>query len=187
MPIGSLSVYPEIIRLTLLNNPKSVLDVGIGYGINGAGIRNWFNDATKRSIKIVGIEPWKGYENPNWKHYDHIVNQSLENIFGLVTEPFIIDKFNVILCTDVCEHWKREDIEQNINTLKSWLAPNGVILMSTPAIWIEQGEYEGNTYETHHVLWDRKLFEKYGFTVLRDEKYSDPLGHKMLLAEFINR
>ena len=183
MPIGSLSVYPEIIRLTLLNNPKSVLDVGIGYGINGAGIRNWFNDATKRDIEIIGIEPWVKYNNANWDHYDSLYNYPLEEM----QPAMFVGLFNVIICTDVCEHWKREDIEPNINKLKSWLAPNGVILMSTPAIWIEQGEYEGNTYETHHVLWDRKLFEKYGFTVLRDEKYSDPLGHKMLLAEFINR
>lgn len=163
-----------------MNNPKSVLDVGIGYGINGAGIRNWFNDATKRTIKIIGIEPWYYYKNPNWGHYNCVVEQPLE-------EVQFEGKFNVIICTDVCEHWRREDIEPNINKLKSWLAPNGVILMSTPAIWIEQGEYEGNAYETHHVLWDKKLFEKYGFTVLRDENYSDPLGHKMLLAEFINR
>lgn len=180
MPVGSLSVYPEIIRLTLLNNPKKVLDVGIGYGMNGAGIRNWFNDAVDRQIVLHGIEPFSDYDNPLWECYDMIQTCTL-------LDYEIREKYDVIICTDVCEHWPKDEIEDNINKLKLLLEPNGVILMSTPAIWIEQGAYKGNDLETHHVLWGREMFERYGFNVIRDLSYNDPYGHRMLIAEYLNR
>lgn len=183
MPLGSLSVFPEIIRLALLNNPKKILDVGIGYGVNGAGIRNWFNDATKRNIELVGIEPHEAYRNPNWDHYDAVMLQSLEetNVVQMV------GYYDLIICTDVCEHWTLHLVEPNVNKLKSWLKPDGVILMSTPAVWIEQGAYEGNEYERHHTMWTHELFQRHGFTVLRDATYQDPLGHCMFIAEYLNR
>lgn len=182
MPIGSLSIYPEIIRLTILNNPKTILDVGIGFGMNGAGIRNWYNSqAVKKQTVIIGLEPWDEYCNPLWQMYDSVLREPLQRVKKLT------HKFDVILCTDVCEHWADDEIEPNVNKLKSWLNPNGVILMSTPAIWIEQGAWEGNEYERHKSFWTRQRFESLGFNVLRDENYNDPFGHKMLLAEYINK
>lgn len=182
MPIGSLSIFPEIIRLTILNNPKKILEVGIGYGINGAGIRNWYNsDVKKRETLLIGIEAWDEYNNPLWQLYDSVIREPIQNVKKLTY------KFNVIIMTDVLEHFTDEDAVRVIDKLKSWLEPNGVILISTPAIWIEQGAWEGNEYETHRSFWTRQKLEALGFTVLRDENYSDPLGHKMLLAEYLNK
>jgi SAM-dependent methyltransferase len=182
MPIGSLSIFPEIIRLTILNNPKKILEVGIGYGINGAGIRNWYNsDVKKRETLLIGIEAWDDYCNPLWDLYDSVIREPIQNVKKLTY------KFDVIIMTDVLEHFTDEDALLVIDKLKSWLTPNGVILISTPAIWIPQEAWEGNEYETHRSFWTREKLEALGFNVLRDEKYQDPLGHKMLLAEYLNK
>jgi SAM-dependent methyltransferase len=182
MPIGSLSIFPEIIRLTILNNPKKILEVGIGYGINGAGIRNWYNsDVKKRETLLIGIEAWDEYANPLWDLYDSVLRVPIQEVKKLTY------KFDVIIMTDVLEHFTDEDALLVIDKLKSWLTPNGVILISTPAIWIEQGAWEGNEYETHRSFWTRQKLEALGFNVLRDEKYQDPLGHCMLLAEYLNK
>jgi SAM-dependent methyltransferase len=182
MPIGSLSIFPEIIRLTILNAPKKILEVGIGYGINGAGIRNWYNsDVVKKKTTLIGIEPWDNYCNPLWDLYDSVIREPIQNVKKLTY------KFDVIIMTDVLEHFTDEDALQVIDKLKSWLTPNGVILISTPAIWIPQEAWEGNEYETHRSFWTREKLEALGFNVLRDENYNDPLGHCMLLAEYLNR
>jgi SAM-dependent methyltransferase len=195
MPIGSLSIFPEIIRLTILNNPKKILEVGIGYGINGAGIRNWYNsDVIKRETVIVGIEAHMGYENPLWDCYNWVVEGDVTKMDYVPWYKMVSGKhastpatFDVIIMTDVLEHFTDEDALQVIDKLKSWLTPNGVILISTPAIWIPQGAWEGNEYETHRSFWTRQKLEALGFNVLRDENYNDPLGHCMLLAEYLNR
>jgi SAM-dependent methyltransferase len=195
MPIGSLSIFPEIVRLTILNAPKKILEVGIGYGINGAGIRNWYNsDVIKRETVIVGIEAHMGYENPLWDCYNWVVEGDVTKMdyvpwYKAVTGKRVSEPatFDVIIMTDVLEHFTDEDAVQVIEKLKSWLTPNGVILISTPAIWIPQEAWEGNEYETHRSFWTRQKLEALGFFAIRDEKYNDPYGHKMLLAEYINK
>ena len=180
MPIGSLSVFSEVIRIVILNAPKKVLDVGVGYGINGAAIRNWMLDAVAKEIKIDGLEPFKKYNNPLWKCYDKVINEPLETVE-------IKEKYNVIVCTDVCEHWKPEDITGNLEKLKSLLTPSGVLLLSTPAIWIEQGAVNGNDYEIHKSRWDVNMLIDYGFHIVRDGNFIDSHRHIMIIAEYINK
>jgi SAM-dependent methyltransferase len=195
MPIGSLSIFPEIIRLTILNAPKKILEVGIGYGINGAGIRNWYNsDVKKRETVIIGIEAFPDYRNPLWDMYDAVYLEDVRRMDKIPykqyregKKPATFEQFDVIVMTDVLEHFTDEDALVVIDKLKSWLTPNGVILISTPAIWIPQEAWEGNEYETHRSFWTRGKLEALGFNVLRDEKYNDPYGHCMLLAEYLNR
>lgn len=174
MPIGSLSVYPEIIRLVLLNNPKSILDLGIGYGMNGAGIRNWYS----KDVELVGVEGWPSYMNPMWDMYSTIHIAKIEDY--IKTDK----KFDFIIMTDVIEHFALLDGIKVIERLKEMLNPKGALIISTPAIEIEQGAWGGNELETHRSVWDGLTFNGVGMTVIRGAepcKY----GHLMYIAEYI--
>lgn len=176
MPIGSLSVYPEIIRLVLLNNPKSILDLGIGNGMNGAGIRNWYS----KDIELVGVEGWAKYVNPMWNMYSAIHIAKIEDY--IQTDK----KFDFIIMTDVIEHFTLYDGFKVIERLKQMLNPKGVLIISTPAIEIEQGAYMGNELETHRSVWDEECFAEAGMTVIRG-KEPCKYGHLMYIAEYIQQ
>jgi len=176
MPVGSLSVYPEIVRLVLLNNPKRILDLGIGNGMNGAGIRNWYG----WECELIGVDGWEGYCNGMWDVYSKVFVMNIEEYIKKD------EKFDFIVMTDVIEHFNLIDGYGLINRLKEMLNPNGVLLISTPAIWFEQGAYMGNELERHRSFWTNANFEECGMTPIGN---GDPCnyGHKMILAEYLNR
>ena len=71
--VDDCASFRDIMRHVLMNNPKSILDLGIGHGINGAGIRNWLNVGVKSNYKdttVIGVEGFKDYESPLWGCYD---------------------------------------------------------------------------------------------------------------------
>lgn len=171
MPVGSLNIFPEIIRIALLNNPKKVLDVGVGYGINGAGIRNWFSDVHKREIQLTGIEVFEPYKNPLWQVYDELRNDDIRDVE--------LEQYDVIIMTDVIEHFSKEDGKRVVEKLKRALNPKGVLLISTPATWFEQGAWGGNEHEIHRSLWSIDEFVKMGFAIIQEQP--------MILAEYINK
>lgn len=176
MPIGSLSVYPEIIRLVLLNNPKRILDLGIGNGMNGAGIRNWYS----KDIELIGVEGWAKYNNPLWDVYDKVILTDIEEYIQRD------EKFDFIIMTDVIEHFDLGVGYTIIERLKDMLTPNGVLIISTPAIEIEQGAYMGNEFERHRSAWNEQDFANVGMTVIRG-KEPCKYGHLMYIAEYLNK
>lgn len=173
MPVGSLSVYPEIVRLVLLNNPKRILDLGIGNGMNGAGIRNWYG----WEAELIGVEGFEQYCNGMWDVYSKVI---VTDIKDYIKQD---EKFDFIVMSDVIEHFMMEDAINVISRLKEMLTPKGVLLITTPAIWFEQGAYMGNEFERHRSFWTKENFEELGFAIIG----TDPCnyGHKMLIAEFL--
>lgn len=177
MPFGSYSCLADIIHLTSLNNPNSVLDLGIGNGMNGAAIRNYCG----KHVRLVGVEVFEKYRNEIWEVYNRIYTTTIEDYLN-TTDEF----FEVILMTDVIEHFEVDEAVSVINRLKARLKPNGALFISTPSVWIEQGAAHGNEYETHRSLWREDMFERLGFTIVRKGtpcKY----GHMMIIGEYLNK
>lgn len=175
MPFGSHSVLADITHLICLNNANSLLDVGIGNGINGAIYRNY----SGFDRKLDGIEVFEQYRNPIWGVYDkvHVVD---------VREHETDQRYNLIIMTDVLEHFTVEDGKKVLDKLKGWLTPRGVLIVSTPAIWIEQGAACGNIHETHRSLWTVEMMSASGLRVIRTGKPCK-YGHMMLIGEYTNR
>ena len=143
--------------------------------MNGAMVRNYCG--FDRSL--VGVEAFKDYDNPMWDLYDAIFNVPIE-------EYNPEKKFDCILCTDVIEHFTKEEGRNQIDRWKGWLNPKGGLFISTPSVWIEQGAAGGNKYETHRSLWTEYDFIHKGFTIYRDKKPCK-YGHMMIVAEYLNR
>jgi len=177
MPFGSYSCLADIIHLVSLNNPGSVLDLGIGNGMNGAAVRNYCG----KHVRLVGVEAWGNYNNPLWDLYNKVHINTIEEYLNKSDEFF-----EVILMTDVLEHFDMITGLWVIEKLKKRLTPKGCLLISTPAVWIEQGAAHGNKWEQHKSLWHEMDFQKIGMTIVRNGsecKY----GHRMIIAEYLNR
>lgn len=175
MPFGSHSVLADITHLICLNNAKSMLDVGMGNGINGAVYKNY----SGYDRRLVGVEVFENYRNPIWGVYNDV-------IIGDIRDVVIDEKFDLIIMTDVLEHFTVEDGILVIAKLKALLNRNGALLISTPGVWIVQGAAHGNIHETHLSLWDEAMMMEVGLTVIRTSapcKY----GHRMIIGEYINR
>lgn len=176
MPFGSHSVFAQVINQLAIRQPKSVLDLGIGYGINGAGVRNWLDHGYEPyRTRLVGVEAFPKYRSPLWNCYNTIHEITIHDYLAI--EP--VELFDCILMTDVIEHFTKKEGIELLSKLKNILTPSGVLLVSTPAVWIKQGAVHGNEHETHKSLWYPYDFRDY--ELLMDGE-TDKSGHKMLLA-----
>lgn len=178
MPIGSWSAYTQIIKGILATNPDSVLDIGVGFGMNGCGVRNWLDLGVKFKTRLIGIEAFPKYMNPAWDLYDRvIIGDALQIIDTL-------EDFDLILMTDVIEHFEKDAGIILLEKLKG-KCRKGVIV-STPGLWIEQGDAYGNAYETHRSLWTAEDFTAQGFGIVMDGSLDDN-GHMMIVADYIKK
>jgi len=185
MPIGSSMVIPYIVE-QLYPPPGAVLDVGIGYGMNGALVRQYsFGGQEMNRYKqqfLLGIEPFEKYRTPLWDVYNDV--DSIDLGLWLTPANLELRLWNLILMTDVIEHFEKEEGVQRLEQLIARLAPGGKLLVSTPAIWIEQGAAYGNEYERHRSLWDCDDFRKLGFKIAWDG--TPQRGQMMIVAVYKN-
>lgn len=170
MPYGSISAYRETMRELMLMKPKTVLDLGIGYGINGAGVKNWIDDVKM----VVGVEAFTDYKNPMWGCYDMIHPSTIQ--YYLENSSLT---FDAIVMTDVIEHFDKEEGFEVIEKCKKRLNEGGKFIISTPGVFIEQGAAYGNEFETHRSLWNVSDFN--GFRIVKDGTLDDIL-HQMIVA-----
>lgn len=176
MPIGNYSAFIDILRIAIINKPKMVLDCGIGKGILAAAIRNWVDDSTHKTI-IHGVEGFAAYRNKLWGNYDNVEIANLKT-----WQPE--NKYNLIVLSDVIEHLTKFEGRQLIAKLKDALQTNGVLVISTPNEWIEQGAVYGNELEIHKSQWTIHDFKD--FYIVNDGE-PDKWGNKQLVMEFIKK
>lgn len=152
MPTSWYETIPTILNKVLIEKPDSILDVGIGFGKYGVLLREALDISFKRyekrdwSIKIDGIEAFKGYQNPIHEYiYDKIYYDTVENVLPA------LHRYDVILLIDVLEHFEKEEGRALLQVLLPHA--NKAILISTPVNPDHQEEYNGNTYEAHKSRW----------------------------------
>lgn len=173
MPISSYAIIPDVIRELEKKQPETVLDLGIGNGMYGALIRNYFPN-----VHITGVEAWEDYENHLWNVYNEVY---VQDIASYLTEDGLYD---VVIMTDVIEHFTKEDGYDVIEAMKSKLKRGGLLLISTPAIFVEQGAVGGNEFERHRSLWTPEDLPE--FDQLRTE-IPDKYSAYMFLYKFTKK
>lgn len=140
---------PSIISVFLEELPKiefkTILDIGIGYGLYGALIRNYYE------TKIIeGVEKEKRYDNALWGVYDKIYIGDIRN--------FTLKKYDLILLIDVIEHLTKKDGKALLARMEK-LSKN--IFISTPLEFSQNTGWEDFPSEKHKSLWTMDDFKGY--------------------------
>jgi len=154
----NISYNIELIRKI---NPKSILDIGVGFGRWGILYREFleiwddgrYNCDWLRTID--GVEIYPGYVQEYHKYfYDTIyINNALDFLKSLDRE------YNLINFGDVIEHMDRKIGEEIIDLA---LSKSRYVLITIPIgkHWQQEGTKE-NPYEEHKSIWYNRDFVKY--------------------------
>lgn len=180
MPIGSFTVIPHIAFHLASQQPARVLDVGIGFGMYGAVVREWVD---------LGVQPWKchlegvevheAYRNPVWDLYNKVFIGTASQYLEHHAEPF-----NAVILGDVIEHLEKSAGRKLLVRLQQMVALGGDLFVTTPAEFVEQGAVCNNPYERHVSHWIAEEFTSLGFRMLLTGRESQIAFHPTLLAHW---
>ncbi len=140
----------HIVRL----QPKSILDVGAGFGKYGFLAREALDFTAGRfaredwATRIDGLDAFP-YESPL---LDWIYDGRLSG--DIAEEACSLPSYDLVILGDVLEHLPKE---VGLSTISDLLSRSRNVLVSTPVSWFQQ-EMAGNTFETHRSLWRREDF-----------------------------
>jgi len=134
----SYPLYKDSVRNWILNNfpyETRILDIGAGCGTYSDLIRGY-------GYKLDAVEIWEPY----------ITKYDLKNKYSWVYErnvmnmPFnVLEAYDFYILGDVLEHLSVDDAQW----LLSYLRLKGKKFLVAVPYQMEQGEHEGNKYETH--------------------------------------
>lgn len=185
MPISYYGVSQYLARSLLLCEPKpgTILDIGVGFGMNGVMVRTYLDGQRNNNFipkdwttHLIGVEAFKKYYNPIYGLYNLMIDA---DILDLMAEDSIPPSDFVIL-GDVIEHLSKDEGKKLIENLKGRTRH---IFISTPAIFYEQCNEFENTHEKHLCLWTKEELKELGFEILWGGE-PDIWGNRMLIAQW---
>jgi hypothetical protein len=162
MPSSKYEIISKIVHLVNNLKPKSILDIGIGFGKYGMLFREYLDvwetkkAYNNRSVRIDGVEAFESYRNPVWDVYDNIY-------IGDVTEIAEIKDthYDLIFMCDVIEHLDKEKAIKLLHELKY-----NHILIVTPLRVKKQASVYGNQYENHISVWEQSDMPLWKYEVI---------------------
>lgn len=152
----------EIIRIA----PRSVLDLGIGFGLYGAVCREYTDALHGRcrpdqwEASIVGIEAHELYRNPCWGLYNTVLVTPFDK---LDTNEAPLAGNDLVLMIDSLEHLEPEAGRLFLDGL---VASNRHVIVSVPHGLMEQGAAHGNEFERHRTTFNGSEFARYDHRII---------------------
>lgn len=152
MPSSRFDSIPFVLDLVTQWRPRSILDIGVGFGKWGTLFREyldiWRTDLpyTQKVTRIVGVEAFKEYENPVWKAYDKVIVGDVSD--DRVKAELEEEKFGLLFLGDVIEHFDKEKGKELLKTLNY-----DKIIIVTPLHVSQQGAVYDNRFEIHKSSW----------------------------------
>lgn len=143
--------------------PRSILDVGAGFGKYGVLCRELLELPHARyhkaqwQIRLDGVEVFPGYQNPIHDYvYDRVYYGDIRTLCpGL-------QQYDVVLLIDVLEHFPKDE---GLELLHRLVQHTGrAMIISTPVCPAPQGSYLGNQHEAHLSRWSIVDFAEFDFT-----------------------
>lgn len=160
-------MVPKVFALLKSWQPKSILDIGVGFGKVGFLAREYLElwghrryDRTSWQVRIDGIEVHQDYIAEHHKiFYDNMFIGDVAKYLD------IIPGYDVIIMCDVIEHL-------SITLGNRILSLANKYIVTTPAVFNAQGAAYGNEYETHISIWAQESFENSKVVVSDIEKHT---------------
>ncbi|MDA1369481.1 MAG: class I SAM-dependent methyltransferase [Proteobacteria bacterium] len=171
MPFSHSSQISAIIGYLEMQQPSSVLDIGVGMGQYGFLARTnleHFNlyevsgetarrrDKSEWNVIIDGIEAYPGYLTPV---HEYAYNEIFEGD-ALQLLPALANSYDMVLAIDILEHFEKQDGLRFLELIKARC--NCHALVSTPKDFVEQ-HVDANPFEDHRSHWVREDLEQAGF------------------------
>jgi len=160
MPSSVVSQISTIMQIVMASRPRSVLDIGVGFGKYGFLCREYLElwDGREKygqwQHRIDGIEAFAEYVLPLHNMiYDNLYVGDARDIL-----PKLTTKYGLILLIDVIEHFTLEEGQKLLDICQQM---SDACLVSTPLACSDQGEAFGNPYETHRSQWTTNQFERF--------------------------
>jgi hypothetical protein len=161
MPTSDPANIPFVVEQLIRLQPKSVLDVGVGFGKWGVLAREyvdvWANRCTpdEWELRVEGIEIHEPYRNAIWGAAYDIVHVGDARL--LIDR---LGRYDVAIFCDVIEHMSKEDGRVLLAKLAERC--NHVIVTTPVAFWAaEHDPAARNPHERHVSFWEYQDFCSY--------------------------
>lgn len=164
MPTSVPYCVPVIASIARQLRPKSVLDVGVGFGKYGCLFREYLDIWDMKSVadyersawktRIEGIEATREYVTPLHEYiYDKIHTGDAREVVER------LGSYDVIVMGDVLEHFEKADGAALVRTLFD--RANLCVVLTFPPDATPNDNVLGNPYEAHRSGWNRRDFADY--------------------------
>src|SRR5258705_7760837 len=190
MPSSRPNTIPTVIHLVRQLKPKSILDIGVGFGKWGHLFREYTDilaaehDARRYRrrnwrVKIDGIEGHAAYLTPMHRYlYDTI---HIGDATKLIRK---LPSYDFIFLGDIIEHLEK-DVGQDL--LRNCIAKAcKATAITTPKFETHQPDLCGNELERHRSLWSESDFTKFNGAVTKtidQDTLLAVLPHKSIAAD----
>lgn len=166
MPSSRPQHIPEIIRIIRELRPKTILDLGTGFGKWGVLFREYTdivqseNDLSRYrrdgwQVRIDGVEGYPEYITPV---HNYVYNNLYEGDIRSILPS--LGNYEVLFLGDVIEHFSKDEGVVLLNECKNHCEK--AVLLSTPATFVEQGAACENDLEIHKSHWSPSDFNNLG-------------------------
>ncbi|MEQ8952560.1 MAG: hypothetical protein RL120_00370 [Gammaproteobacteria bacterium] len=171
MPFSDSNMLSPVVGLIEELQPRSILDVGIGFGQYGflcrtnlehVNLFEWDDhgarkrEKTEWEIQIDGVEAFPAYVTPvqEYAYNNILIGDALEVL------PKMTQSYDLVMAIEILEHFDKDDGIRFLDMLQR--RSHGTVLVTTPKDFIHQ-DYPANPYENHRSLWSREDLEARGF------------------------
>lgn len=163
MPSSTHKTLSNVLDVLKAIDPKTVLDVGIGYGKWGFLCREYLEAHADRvypddwKVKITGVEAWTPYiERIPWigDLYDEIYPSRIEDLVSSLPD------FELIIAGDVIEHLMKDDALMVLEELKKRTVKAFILSIPIGERWLGNMVIAGNDFESHRSTWSLEELNK---------------------------
>jgi hypothetical protein len=108
-------------------------------------------------VGVDGFEPYLAFCRQR-SFYDETLRSDLRE----TPLPFQAQEFHVATCIEVIEHLPKDAGKTLLDELERIAS---CVIVTTPGIWFEQDDYDGNILQRHLSLWRASEFRGRGYQV----------------------
>ena len=173
MPTSDVAQIPFIVTCVQVVRPRSVLDLGFGFGKYGFLLREYIDvcaemDSSARldtkhklgeqsKIRIDGVEGCTEYITPVQRLiYDNVAESNVLEFCSTLPDQ----QYDCCLLIDVIEHLTPPDGARLLHEMRRVAR---CAIVTTPKYFYPQGELFGNPLERHLCVWSRRALKKAGY------------------------
>lgn len=158
MPTSHPNQINEIVQISELIQPRSILDVGVGNGKYGFLLREYLGvnrNLSKENLIIDGIEGYEKYITDAQREIYNSIH--ISDLCGKIELPS--KNYDLCLLIDIIEHFERD---KGIEIVNYFSSISKYLLIATPWDIGDPAIRHDNPLEDHKYQWVKNDFQQFG-------------------------